>query len=328
MNHYATTQRQRRLPLGRLVMLPSLAAMAALLLLVPLTTGVAGAGEPAGAPPSIYEARAEAAALADTFQVPAQIDTFTPYSLSETASGSSHGLQSVFYPGFLLSAAAFQQGFPPPPGTTETLYPQGPVDGKASVFPIPGGAGSSGSSGPAASKGEAHYGSMGSADGGGTMGLSKTSVSAQTATVRSTADVVLNQIRLSGGLIIGSIVATAEATADGTTGGAHNTGSVTLNGLTLSGVPLTLSPDQLQAGGQKTGVPGPEGVNPALAAAGITIRRLPDSRVTAADGSESRLELGGYEIRIDQPGREFHARYVLGHVSVLARAVRDGASAG
>ena len=179
MNHYAATQRR-----------VALAAVAAVVGLVPLTTGAAGAGEPAGASPAIYEARAEAAALADTFAFPAQIDTFTPYSLSETASGSSHGLQSVFYPGFLLSAAAFQQGFPPPPGTTETLYPQGPVDGKASVLPLPGdGAGSSGHSGPATSKGEAHYGSSGSADSGGTFGLSKTSVSAETATVRSTADV-------------------------------------------------------------------------------------------------------------------------------------------
>jgi hypothetical protein len=299
----------------------ALATIAALLVLVPLTTGGAGASEP----PSIYEARAEAAAFADSFAVPAQIDTFTPYSLSETASGSSHGLQAVFYPGFLLSAAAFQQGFPPPPGTTETLYPQGPADRKSSVFPLPfDNAGSSGSSGPAVSKGESHYGSMGSADSGGTMGLSKTSVSAQTATVRSTADVVLSQIRLGGGLVIGSVVATAEATADGTAGGARNTGSVTLNGLILSGVPLTLSPDRLQTGGQKTDVPSPEGANPALAAAGISIRRLPDSRVTAADGSESRLDLGGYEIRIDQPDREFHARYVLGHVSVFARAVRTG----
>src|SRR5207249_2010971 len=149
-------------------------------------------------------------------------------------------------------------------------------------------------------------------DSGGTMGLAKTSVSAQTATVRSTADVVLNQIRLGGGLVVGSVIATAEATADGTAGGAHNAGSVTLNGLILSGVPLTLSPDRLQAGEQKTDVPSPEGANPALAAAGISIRRLPDSRVVAPDGTESRLDLGGYEIRIDQPDREFHARYVLG----------------
>jgi hypothetical protein len=148
-------------------------------------------------------------------------------------------------------------------------------------------------------------------------------VSAETATVKSTADVVLNQIRLGGGLTISSVVATAEATADGTTGGARNTGSVTLNGLMLSGTPLTLSPDRLQAGGQKSDVPSPEGANPALAAAGISIRRLPDSRVTSDDGTESHLDLGGYEIRIDQPAREFHARYVLGRVSVFARAVRN-----
>jgi hypothetical protein len=312
--NYATTQRR-----------VALAALASLLALVPLTTGGAGAADdPDGSPPAIYEARAEAAAFANSFSVPAQIDTFTPYSFSETASGSSHGLQAVFYPGFLLSAAAFQQGFPPPPGTTETLYPQGPADAKSSAFPLPfDNAGSSGTSGPAASRGEAHYGSMGSPDSGGTMGVSKTSVSALTATVRSTADVVLSQIRLGGGLVIGSVVATAEATADGAAGGARNSGSVTLNGVTLSGVPLTLSPDHLQAGQQKSDVPSPEAVNPALAAAGISIRRLPDSRVASADGTESRLDLGGYEIRIDQPGREFHARYVLGHLSVMARAVRS-----
>ena len=311
MKHYATTQRR-----------VSLAALAAVMVLVPLTTGGAGAGEADGTSPSIYEARAEAAAFADSFVVPAQIDTFTPYSMSETASGSSHGLQAVFYPGFLLSAAAFQQGFPPPPGTTETLYPQGPTDGKSSVIPgLP--AGSSGTSGPAASRGEAHFGSGGSTDSGATFGLSKTSVSAETATVRSVADVVLNQIRLGGNLVIGSVVATAEATADGTEGGARNAGSVTLNGLMLSGTPLTLSPDRLQAGGQKTDVPSPEGANPALAAAGISIRRLPDTRVTSPDGTESRLDLGGYEIRIDQPTLEFHARYILGRVSVMARAVRS-----
>jgi hypothetical protein len=310
--NYVTTQRR-----------VSLAALAAVMMLVPLTTGGAGAYGEAGTPPSIYEARAEAAAFANSFSLPAQIDTFTPYSLSETASGSSHGLQAVFYPGFLLSAAAFQQGFPPPPGTTETLYPQGPVDGKSSVFPGGFGAGSSGKSGPTSSSGEAHYGSGGSADSGATFGLAKTSVSAETATVRSVADVVLNELRLGGGLVIGSVVATAEATADGTVGGARNTGSVTLNGVTLSGMPLTLSPDRLQAGDQKSDVPSPEGVNPALAAAGISIRRLPDSRVTSEDGTESRLELGGYEIRIDQPAREFQARYILGRVSVLARAVRS-----
>jgi len=316
--NYATTQRR----IG-------LAALASLLILLPLTTGGAGAaGEPdaagAGAPPSIYEARAEAAAFADSFAFPAQVDTFTPYSFNEAASGSSHGLQAVFYPGFLLSAAAFQQGFPPPPGTTETLYPQGPADKKSAVFPLPfDNAGSSGTSGPASSSGEAHYGSMGSADSGGTMGLSKTSVSAQTATVRSTADVVLSQIRLGGGLVIGSLVATAEATADGIAGGARNAGSVSLSGVTLSGVPVTLGPDRLQAGSQNSSVPGPEALNPALAGAGISIRRLPDTRVTAPDGTESRLDLGGYEVRIDQPAREFHARYVLGHLSVMARAVRS-----
>ena len=51
------------------------------------------------------------------------------------------------------------------------------------------------------------------------------------------------------------------------------------------------------------------------------MRAVDDNQNPAVE--HSRLELGGYEIRIDQPAREFRARYVLGRVSVLARAVRS-----
>ena len=97
---------------------------------------VAGAW-PAGAQgeslPAVFEARAEAGAIHDSVAVPAYFETFFPYSLSEASNGSSHGYHAVFYPGFFLTAAAEQQGFPAPPGTTETLYPQGPTTAAAAA---------------------------------------------------------------------------------------------------------------------------------------------------------------------------------------------------
>src|SRR6266540_3022656 len=71
--------------------------------------------------PDVFEAHAEAGAIHDSVAVPAYFETFFPYSLSEASNGSSHGYHAVFYPGFFLTAAAEQQGFPAPPGTTETL---------------------------------------------------------------------------------------------------------------------------------------------------------------------------------------------------------------
>src|SRR5207248_1476425 len=109
---------------------------------------VAGAW-PAGAQgeslPAVFEARAEAGAIHDSVAVPAYFETFFPYSLSEASNGSSHGYHAVFYPGFFLTAAAEQQGFPAPPGTTETLYPQGPTTAAAVSTGQPGAATTSGS---------------------------------------------------------------------------------------------------------------------------------------------------------------------------------------
>ncbi|MGH8994268.1 MAG: hypothetical protein ACRDYV_02020 [Acidimicrobiia bacterium] len=280
--------------------------------------------------PDIYEARAEVGGVADSLAVPALFETFTPYSLSEASNGASHGLHAVFYPGFLLSAAAFQQGFPPPPGTTETLFPQGPLEGTAEAFPISGGGGgrlpqSSGHSDATSSSGEAVYGEFApspelSVDSGlahSTAGLAGTAV-------RSAADVVMKDVRLGGGaLVIQMLSAAGEATADGNPGGAKAAGSVVMTGATLMGTSVVLTPNGLQVGGAGGEAPAATPVDTLLAQAGISFRRLPDTRVESPDGTESRLDLGGVEVRFDQPDREFGVGIVMGRVSVRARAVHN-----
>jgi hypothetical protein len=297
--------------------------------------GVVGGAAANGSPPAIYEARAEAGAVTDSLSVPAQIETSTPYSLSEADNDSSHGLHAVIYPGILLSAAAFQQGLPPPPGTTETLYPQGPVDGEANVVPRPtelgGGPGSTarstGHSGPTGSSGESRYGGFSPATGVSVQfGQARTTATAGSV-VRSAAEVVLQQVRI-GGFAADSVTTTAEATADGSREGGHTFGSVILTGATLMGTPVTLGSTGLTVGGTSAELPTTPTVDELLAQAGVSVRRLPDTQTTSPDGTESRLDIGGLEVRLDQPGQEFSTAFVLGRASVRARAVRLTAAPG
>jgi hypothetical protein len=297
--------------------------------------GVAGGTAADGSPPPIYEARAEAGAVTDSLSVPAQIETSTPYSLSEANNDSSHGVHAVIYPGLLLSAAAFQQGLPPPPGTTETLYPQGPVEGQADVVPLPaefgGGPGSTarsaGHSGPTGSFGEARYGGFSPATGVSVQfGQARTSATAGSV-VRSAAEVVLQQVRI-GGFAADTVTTTAEATADGSRDGGRASGSVKLAGATLMGTPVTLGPTGLTVGGTTAELPTTPTVDELLAQAGVSVRRLPDTETKSPDGTESRLEIGGLEVRLDQPGQEFSTAFVLGRASVRARAVRLTAAPG
>ena len=325
--------RTRRIGVGRTVVVMAAAALALPWVAVPSGAEEqpvpVPAAESAG-PPEIYEARAEVGGVADSLSVPAQFETFTPYSLSEASNGASHGLHAVFYPGFLISAAAFQQGFPPPPGTTETLYPQGPEEGRAEAFPVSGGDGgrlpqSSGRSDATSSSGEALYGEFApSPELSVFSGLAHSSAGVTESAVRSAADVVMKDVRLGGGaLVIQMLSATAEAVADGTPGGAHADGSVVMTGATLMGTPVVLTPNGLQVGGAGGEAPAATPVDALLAQAGISFRRLPDTTVESPDGTESRLDLGGVEVRFDQPDREFGMGFVMGRVSVRARAVRN-----
>ena len=293
---------------------------------------VAAAPPATAAPPAIYEARAEAGGFTDSLSVPALFETFTPYSRSDAGAGNSSGLHAVFYPGFLLSAAAFQQGFPPPPGTTETLYPQGPFEAEAEFPPVGQGArsdgrvaGSSGRSGPAESSGEAHYGGYRSADFTFSSAETKTAVTAAASTVRSTAEVVFSDVRLGDALVVDSVVAKAEAVADGAPGGARQSGSVVFVGARLLGTPVELTPTGLVVAGTTAPFPSATPIDSLLAQAGLSVRLLPNSEAASADGTESRHATGGVEIRFDRPEREFGVGFVLGRLSVSARAVRAGA---
>jgi len=281
------------------------------------------------APPAIYEARAEAGGFTDSLSVPALFETFTPYSRSEVGAGNSSGLHAVFYPGFLLSAAAFQQGFPPPPGTTETLYPQGPFEAEAEFPPVGQGsaapgrvAGSSGRSGATESSGEAHYGGYKSPDFTFSSAETTTGVTAATSAVNSTAGVVFHDVRIGDALVVDSVVATAEAVADGVPGGARQSGSVTFVGAKLLGTPVVLTPTGLSVGDTTGPFPATTPIDSPLAQTGLSVRLPPDSQAASADGTESHRTIGGMEIRFNRPEREFGVGFVLGRLSVSARAVR------
>lgn len=307
-------------------------------LLLTMSAASAGAATPSAAadaapasdtPPAIYEARAEAGGFTDSLSVPALFETFTPYSRSDVGAGNSSGLHAVFYPGFLLSAAAFQQGFPPPPGTTETLYPQGPFEAEAEFPPVGQGsgapgrvAGSSGRSGATESSGEAHYGGYRSPGFTFSSANTTTGVTAATSAVKSTAGVVFHDVRIGDALVVESVVATAEAVADGAPGGARESGTVTFVGAKLLGTPVVLTPTGLSVGDTTGPFPATTPIDTLLAQTGLSVRLLPDSRAATADGTESHRTIGGMEIRFDRPEREFGAGFVLGRLSVSARALR------
>ena len=119
----------RRLPVALI------AIAVALVAIVPFAGPSQAGAAPAGLP-DIFEARAEVGGLHDSISVPAYFETFAPYSLSEADNDSSHSFQAPFYPGFFLFAAAQFYGFPPPPGTAEALWPQGPKQAGVEFIPL------------------------------------------------------------------------------------------------------------------------------------------------------------------------------------------------
>ncbi|HET9770036.1 MAG TPA: hypothetical protein VFS16_04040, partial [Acidimicrobiia bacterium] len=105
-------------------------------------------------------------------------------------------------------------------------------------------------------------------------------------------------------------------------GGARQSGSVTFVGAKLLGTPVVLTPAGLAVGDTTAPFPASTPIDSLLAQTGLSVRMLPDSEAAAADGTESRRTIGGVEIRFDRPEREFGVGFVLGRLSVSARAVR------
>jgi len=266
--------------------------------------------------PDVFEARAEAGGEHDSIAVPAYFETFFPYSLSEASNGSSHGYHAVFYAGFFLTAAAEQYGFGPPPGTTETLYPQGPTQGSNAVVPVQQAAfgSSNGVSSASGTSGQATAGG-GDLPGIGHVGFGEvsTSVDAVADKVTSTAHVVMHDLTLAGTITIGSITGDATAVATGASGGAVTTGGLSLADVRVLGVPLDLF---------SGAIPGIPGVQDILTAAGVSITRQPDVRETSPDGTDAHLHLGGVTFTFTRPEREFTLEVTFGRLDVAARALR------
>jgi hypothetical protein len=288
-----------------------------------------GAGAATAGLPDIFEARAEVGGVHDSISVPAYFETFAPYSLSEVDNDSTHSFQAPLYPGFFLFAAAQFYGFPKPPGTSEALWPQGPKQAGVEFVPLPGGSFAESHGGTDRNHADGFATVTGldaGALGQGGLGRSTSDVTATTEGVRATAQVTMANLALADNTFsIGSVVAHAESIATGTTGGARATGSVELVNAKLLGVPVVLTPKGLAVQNVGTNAPDTATADALLSQAGIKVRRLPDNKVVNADGTISSFDVGGVEIRFEQPTQEFAATLTFGRVRVSARAIRTTA---
>jgi hypothetical protein len=282
------------------------AAFAAAVSVLPLPRARAATGF------DVFEARAEAGGIHDSIAVPAYFESFLPYSVDEASNGSAHGYHSTFYGGFLLTAAGEQYGAPNPPGTTETLFPQGPTTASASTIPFPGAemGSSHGASSATGSEGGATFGGGGFGP-QGSIGFGQTTTSVKAGSVvRSQAAVVMHDLHL-GPLVIGAVNASAEAVSGGSRGTGKVSSSLTFAEATVNGMPIA----------NLAGVGQPTPLDDALAQAGLTITRLPDTRAVNSDGTDSRIEIGGVKVTFSQPAQEFTVTWTLGRVQARSRAL-------
>jgi hypothetical protein len=130
--------------------------------------------------------------------------------------------------------------------------------------------------------------------------------------VRSTATVSMSDVDLGGAVRIGSVAGRAQATASGQPGGAGVEGSLILSNVTVAGAPLDVPAFE---------VPAVPGVDQVFSAVGLTVRRLPEVREVAADGTSARIELGGVQFVLARPEREFTLTVTFGRLRVSARAL-------
>ena len=139
-------------------------------------------------------------------------------------------------------------------------------------------------------------------------GQTDTSVTVGSA-VRSRARVAMHNLQL-GPLTIGAVNVATEAVSGGTRGSGKASKSLTFTDVRLGATPIALD---------DVGTAGP--VDAVLAQAGLTITRLPDTRSVAADGTNSRVDVGGVKVTFSQPAQEFTVTWTLGKASAAARAL-------
>jgi len=266
---------------------------------------------PAGAensPPAVFHGRAESAGVFSAVNFPPLVDGFFVYSLSEAQNGTGFGANGTFYPGFLIGFVMADNKIPMPPGTSETRYPQGPT-AESSVGPFVHSAGKSTPDGTFGSTRVAGQPGLGLAE-------ASSSVQASADAVTSKAAVALQNLNLGNGAFVAqALVAEATAVATRSAGEAKAVGIVELSRVSVNGTPIVITPRGVKLADQQ-GRELPDSADSVLAAAGVTIRRLPDRSEIRPDGTQSTFETGGIEVTWKQG--ESSVTQVLGRVRVQA----------
>jgi hypothetical protein len=284
-----------------------------------------GAPIAVAAVPDVYESSAISGGLHASVSVPAFFEVFGPYAFTEASNGASHSYEAPGYGGFFLTAAAEQFGFPPPPGTTETLYPQGPQE--ASTPALPNGSSllsSSGRSSRDGAEGQATVGAGGQAPyflvGGG---HASSSVKALASAVTATSNLRLQDLSLADGLVtIDQVVGSASARSTGRAGGGTSDGQISMFGVKVAGVSVDLRPDGVVLAGAPFTAPGTGlPVDDFLAIFGITFERLPLTKTITPDGRTAEVKVGGVRFTFSQPTSEFELVVTIGDLTARSRAV-------
>jgi hypothetical protein len=279
----------------------------------------------ATAVPDVYESSATAGGLHASIAVPAFFEVFGPYAFAEATNGASHSYQAPGYGGFFLTAAAEQFGFPPLPGTTETLYPQGPRRAGTPAAPVDGNAlESSGESGPNGSSGKAIAGRGAFAPAFDVaFGEAAASVVATAAGVTSTSSIAMQDVELADGLVsIDQVTGTALSRSTGRAGGGHTDGSIAMTGLRVAGVEIDLRADGVVIAGMPATLPDSGlPINDVLSQAGVTIERLPDVRNITRDGQIAEIRVGGVRFTFREPNAEVTLIVTIGDLVARSRAV-------
>jgi hypothetical protein len=289
-----------------------------------------GVGRPADAAqaqsvPDVFEASAVAGGLHAEIAVPAFFEIFGPYAMSEATNGSSHSYQAPGYGGFFLTAAAEQFGFPPLPGTTETLFPQGPTSAGTPPAPVDGnGFESSGRSTANGSSGRSVI-ARGAAAPAFDVGLGEaaSSVLADAKGVTSRSSITMEDVELADGIVsIDQVTGHALSRSTGKRGGGATDGSIAMTGLRVAGIPIDLRADGLVVAGTPltlpdSGLP----INDFLSAAGITIERLPNVHNVSADGREAKIRVGGIRFTFAQPAAEVRFSVTIGDLVTSTRVL-------
>jgi len=284
----------------------AVAALAAAGLLGTVTVPVAAGAD--AAVPAVFHGRAEAAGMFSAVNFPPLLDGFLVYSLSEATNETGFGANAPFYPGFLIGFVMVDNKIPPAPGTAETRYPQGPT-AEASVGPF---ARSAGKSGPEGTSGSTRV----AGQSGVALGEASSSVVAAADTVTSKASVALSNVNVgNGAFVLQSLLAEATAVATRSAGQAKAVGTVELIHVTVNGTSVVVTPRGVKLADQQ-GHDLPDSADSVLAAAGVTIRRLPDHSEMRPDGTESAFETGGIEVTWKQG--ESTITQTLGRVRVQA----------